>query len=92
MLTVGDVMCRKPFVLPESARLCDTARLLLRSGCSDLMVENATGEWVGVVSEGDVLRALLPRTRISGDAPWWIRATCSSAGHAPSPKTRWRAS
>jgi CBS domain-containing protein len=42
------------------ASLADAARLLHASEASDLMVADADGHLVGVLSEGDLIRAVLP--------------------------------
>lgn len=61
MLTVRDAMTREPATVRQDATVAEAVQLLQRSGCGDLMVLSADGRWNGVLSEGDVLRALLPR-------------------------------
>lgn len=60
MLTVADVMCDNPVRVREQTSVADAARLLQSTSCSDLMVVGEANEWLGVVSEGDLLRACLP--------------------------------
>jgi CBS domain-containing protein len=60
MLTVADVMCDNPVRVREQTSVAEAARLLQSTSCSDLMVVGEANEWLGVVSEGDLLRACLP--------------------------------
>lgn len=59
-LVVRDVMTTPPLALPVTASLEDAARLFASSEASDLMVMDDDGLLVGVLSEGDVIRAVLP--------------------------------
>lgn len=60
MLTVADVMEARPVVVQAQTALAQAAALMQSRGCSDLMVVDEQGQFRGVVSEGDVLRACLP--------------------------------
>lgn len=60
MLKVVDVMCADPVRVREETSVAEAARLLQATACSDLMVVDDDERWVGVVSEGDLLRACLP--------------------------------
>jgi CBS domain-containing protein len=60
MLTVQDVMCADPVRVREETSVAEAARLLQSTACSDLMVVGDADRWLGVVSEGDLLRACLP--------------------------------
>jgi CBS-domain-containing membrane protein len=60
MLTVADVMCADPVRVHEHTSVAEAARLLQRTACSDLMVVDEAERWLGVVSEGDLLRTCLP--------------------------------
>jgi CBS domain-containing protein len=60
MLTVADVMCADPVRVREETSVAEAVRLLQSTSCSDLMVVGKGDLWVGVVSEGDLLRACLP--------------------------------
>jgi CBS domain-containing protein len=60
MLTVADVMCTDPVRVHEETSVAEAVRLLQSTSCSDLMVVAEGDRWIGVVSEGDLLRACLP--------------------------------
>lgn len=62
-LRVADVMLPHPVTIGAGRTLAEAARLFRTSQCSDLMVVEDDGRWIGVLSEGDVLRALLPAAR-----------------------------
>jgi CBS domain-containing protein len=57
---IGEVMNRKPAVIENDATFSDAARRVAESAVSDLMVVDAKGGFVGVLSEGDLIRATLP--------------------------------
>jgi CBS domain-containing protein len=57
---IGEVMNGKPAVIDSSATFADAARRVAETQASDLMVVDAKGVFVGVVSEGDLIRATLP--------------------------------
>ena len=60
-MNVREVMTnRVPRILAD-ANLQQAADIVSLSGASDLMVVNETGELVGVISAGDILRACLPK-------------------------------
>ena len=63
MLTVADVMETQPVVVASTTSLAEAARIMRSTGSSDLMVADALGVFLGVVSEGDVLRTCLPAYR-----------------------------
>ena len=56
---VGDIMDREPVLLSETATLAEAAEFVWSSGASDLVVVDAGGSFVGVLSEGDLMRALV---------------------------------
>lgn len=58
-MRVDDVMSRTPVQIELGADLGAAAELVARSGVGDLMVLDA-GVLIGVISEGDMLRAALP--------------------------------
>jgi CBS domain-containing protein len=60
MLLVEDVMNANPEVIRLGATVRDAADRVRESRCSDLMVITDDGAFVGVVSEGDLLRRVLP--------------------------------
>jgi CBS domain-containing protein len=57
---IGDVMNRTPTTIRHEATFHEAATLVSRSQTSDLMVVDDTGMFVGVLSEGDLIRAALP--------------------------------
>jgi CBS domain-containing protein len=57
---IGEVMNGKPAVIDSSATFAEAARRVAETQASDLMVVDAKGVFVGVVSEGDLIRATLP--------------------------------
>jgi len=59
-MQVGDVMTRYPVRIPATSDLHSAAELVARSGVSDLMVVDERDRFVGVLSEGDILRAAMP--------------------------------
>lgn len=59
-MLVGDVMTRDPIRLGPNASMRDAAQWLAASEASDLMVATDEGQLVGVLSEGDLLRAVIP--------------------------------
>lgn len=59
-MKIGEVMNRKPAVIDNKATFSDAARRVAETQVSDLMVVDAKGVFVGVLSEGDLIRATLP--------------------------------
>ncbi len=59
-MRVGDVMNRSPVRIRDGATIRDAADLMSSTQISDLMVIDAQDGFLGVLSEGDVIRALLP--------------------------------
>ena len=59
-MKIGEVMNRKPATIDNRAMFCDAARRVSETQVSDLMVVDAKGALVGVMSEGDLIRATLP--------------------------------
>jgi CBS domain-containing protein len=57
---IGEVMNGKPAVIDSRATFADAARRVAETQVSDLMVVDEKGGFVGVVSEGDLIRATLP--------------------------------
>jgi len=60
-MLVGEVMNKNPATIHSSATLGQAAATLSRTRASDLAVLDENGTFLGVLSEGDVLRTLLPR-------------------------------
>jgi predicted transcriptional regulator len=59
-MQVGDVMTHHPVRIPVTSDLHAAAELVACSGVSDLMVVDERDTFVGVLSEGDILRAAMP--------------------------------
>ena len=59
-MNVRDVMTTPPVTLPPEATLFQAAKLLASSDASDVMVAQDDNTLVGVLSEGDLIRAILP--------------------------------
>jgi CBS domain-containing protein len=60
-MKIADVMSATYARIAPGASLQDAARELSSTMASDLMVVDADGAFVGVLSEGDLIRAALPR-------------------------------
>lgn len=59
-MQVGDVMMHQPVRIPFTSDLHAAAELVACSGVSDLMVVDEHDTFIGVLSEGDILRAAMP--------------------------------
>ena len=59
-MKIGEVMNRKPATIDSRAKFSDAARRVSETQVSDLMVVDEKGTLVGVLSEGDLIRATLP--------------------------------
>src|SRR5262245_26626772 len=58
---VRDMMNRRPETIAPGATVRAAAELVSERRCSDLMVTEPDGTFVGVLSEGDLIRTILPR-------------------------------
>jgi len=70
-MRVADVYDRKPIKVKSDASLREAAELMASTHASDLMVVDEKGALVGMVSEGDLLRAVIPERGdvIDSDVP-----------------------
>jgi CBS domain-containing protein len=59
-MRIGDVMDRRAARVSLDASMSLAADLLVLSRASDLMVVDEDGRYVGVLAEGDLLRAIMP--------------------------------
>lgn len=59
-LMVKGIMQNQPARIRDTASLRDAAEIVALSGVGDLMVVDSDGAFIGVLSEGDILRAALP--------------------------------
>lgn len=65
MVLIRDLMTTPPLRIGPLATLEEAALVLASSEASDLMVADEDGRFLGVLSEGDLIRAVLPdRTEI----------------------------
>lgn len=60
LVQVREVMTTHPARIRYDANLHQAAELVAMSGVSDLMVVGDASDFIGVLSEGDILRAALP--------------------------------
>ena len=60
VMLVKDVMTTRPARIRFSTNLQEAAEMVAMSGMSDLMVVDEENNFVGVLSEGDILRGALP--------------------------------
>jgi CBS domain-containing protein len=59
-MRIGEVMDRRTARITVDAPMSLAAELLVLSQASDLMVVDDDGRYLGVLSEGDILRAVMP--------------------------------
>ena len=59
-MLIGDIVNRHSCTIRVGATMRDAARRVSESQASDLMVVDADGFFVGVLSEGDMIRAVVP--------------------------------
>jgi len=60
-MKIREVMSHNPATIKLGTSMRDAAVLLQRSQASDLMVVQDDNAFVGVLSEGDIVRAVMPR-------------------------------
>ena len=60
-MKIGEVMSHNPATIKLGTSMKEAAALLQRSQASDLMVVEDDNTFVGVLSEGDIVRAVMPR-------------------------------
>ncbi|MBU1672004.1 MAG: CBS domain-containing protein [Actinobacteria bacterium] len=70
-MRVADAFNEKVAKLASAATLCDAAELLSATQSSELMVVDGDDNLLGVVSEGDLVRAVMPSRDevLEGDLP-----------------------
>lgn len=79
-MIASDVMNRHVISIAPDATIEDAVRLMLARGISGLLVVDAAGELVGVVTEGDLLHRSELGTEKS--RPWWLRLLASPSSQA----------
>jgi len=62
LLRVKDVMSTRTVRIPQDANIYRAAEVVALSRVSDLMVVGENEKFIGVLSEGDILRAAMPNT------------------------------
>lgn len=72
-----DIMTTTVVTVRPSTGVDEIARILLERGISAVPVENASGDLVGIVSEGDLMRRTETGTEDAGS--WWLQAIASSS-------------
>ncbi len=79
-MIAADVMTRQVLSVSPDATVEDAAQQMLTRGISGLFVVNETGDLVGIVTEGDLLR----RDEIGTERhrPWWLRMFVSPGRQA----------
>jgi CBS-domain-containing membrane protein len=79
-MIASDVMTRNVISVPPDATIADAVELMLERGISGLLVVDASGMLVGIVTEGDLLRRdeLGTQRRRS----WWLRLLASPGRQA----------
>lgn len=60
-MQIGEIMNRNVTTIVEGTTMKEAAEILHHSAASDLMVLDAAGEFVGVLSEGDLVREIMPK-------------------------------
>lgn len=60
-MLIRDVMNTNPARISVGKTMREAAEVVRASQCSDLMVVDDAGRFVGVLSEGDIIRHVLPR-------------------------------
>lgn len=60
-MKIAEAMNKNACTIRTGTTMAEAARMLSRSMCSDLMVVDDEGSFVGVFSEGDLVRAVMPR-------------------------------
>jgi CBS domain-containing protein len=60
-MQIGEIMNRNVTTITQGATLKEAAEILHHSLAGDLMVVDDSGDFVGVLSEGDVVREIMPK-------------------------------
>jgi CBS domain-containing protein len=79
-MIVADVMTRNCITIAPDATVEEAVDLMLSRQISGLFVVDKTGELVGVVTEGDLLRR--DELGTQRNRPWWLRLLASPARQA----------
>ena len=60
-MQISEIMNRDVTTIKTGSTMHEAARLISLTQASDLMVVDETGAFVGVLSEGDLIRCAMPR-------------------------------
>jgi CBS domain-containing protein len=60
-MTVADAYQANPPQILNTANLQEAAVLFIETRCSDLMVVDQNGSFIGILSEGDLIRRCMPK-------------------------------
>lgn len=60
-MTVADAYQPNPPQILNTANLQEAAHLFIETMCSDLMVVDQNGSFMGIISEGDLIRRCMPK-------------------------------
>lgn len=79
-MIASDIMTRNVISVPPDATVADAVELMLDRGISGLLVVDASGTLVGIVTEGDLLR----RDELGTERrrSWWLRLIASPGRQA----------
>jgi len=72
-----DVMTTSVVTVKPNTEVSAIAQILLERGISAVPVENASGDLVGIVSEGDLIRRT--ETGTDKEGSWWLHAIATSS-------------
>src|SRR6266496_1913820 len=76
-MKASDVMVSNVITVGPDATVPEVAELLLRHRISAVPVVGASGEILGIVSEGDLINR--PETQTTHRRSWWLDALASNA-------------
>ncbi len=79
-MIASDVMTRNVLSVPPDATVADAVALMLERGISGLLVVDASGTLVGIVTEGDLLRR--DELGTGRRRSWWLRLLASPGRQA----------
>ncbi len=79
-MIASDVMTRNVLSVPPDATVADAVALMLERGISGLLVVDASGTLVGIITEGDLLRR--DELGTGKRRSWWLRLIASPGKQA----------
>ena len=60
-MLIREIMNHNSITIPHDSSLKDAAKIVSETQSSDLMVVSDDGDFIGVLSEGDLIRVVLPK-------------------------------